>query len=303
MHARVRAVAVVALVAFTSSAASSIGVAAGSKDDKKACIASSEKAQQLRADGKLLAAREELLVCARDVCPGVIRKDCAKWLGELEDALPSIVLGAKDGKGHDLEDVRVSIDGAQVTATLDGKAVPIDPGPHALLFQHTGSPDVEDKIVVREGEKNRFVTVKIHVAGDDVPDASTTSGDGAGASTEAPKKIPTASWILGGVGVAALGSFAFFGLKGKSDESSLRSSCAPACADSDVSAVHTKYVIADVSLVVSVASLGVAAYLYFSQPRTLEAPKTTTSSSASLVPRFDVKVDAHGGFAVLGGSW
>lgn len=297
MHARVRIVAVVALVSFV---APSVGVAAGSKDDKKACIASSEKAQQLRADGKLIASRQELLVCARDVCPGVIRKDCAKWLGELEDALPSIVLGAKDGKGHDLEDVRVSIDGTQVTSSLDGKAVPIDPGPHVLLFQHAGSTDVEDKIVVREGEKNRFVTVTIHVPGDDAPDVP--AGGAASPAEPAPRTVPTATWILGGVGVAALGSFAFFGLKGKSDESSLRSSCAPACSDSDVSAVHTKYVIADVSLLVSVASLGVAAYLYFSQPRETEAPKST-SASASFAPRFDVKVDAHGGFAVLGGSF
>src|SRR5580765_5052723 len=103
MHARAREVAVLALAVVVASP--SVGVAAGSNDDKKACIASSEKAQQLRADGKLLASRQELLVCARDVCPGVVRKDCAKWLGELEDALPSIVLGAKDGKGHDLEDV------------------------------------------------------------------------------------------------------------------------------------------------------------------------------------------------------
>jgi hypothetical protein len=298
MRARVRPVAVVALASFVCILRSPIVDAAPTaKEEKKACIATSEKAQQLRADGKLLASREQLLVCARDVCPGVIRKDCAKWLGELEDALPSIVLGAKDGKGHDLEEVRVSIDGTQVTTTLDGKAVPIDPGPHVLLFQRAGSPDVEDKIVVREGEKNRFVTVKIHVEGDDVPDAPTTA---TGPETETPRTIPTATWILGGVGVAALGSFAFFGLKGKSDESSLRSSCAPACADSDVSAVHTKYVIADVSLLVSVASLSVAAYLYFSQPRTLEAPKSTT---ASFAPRFDVRVDAHGGFAVVGGSF
>jgi hypothetical protein len=107
-------------------------------------------------------------------------------------------------------------------------------------------------------------------------------------------------WALGGVGVAALASFAFFGITGKHDESNLRSTCAPACADSDVSAIHTKYVVADVSLAVSVASLGVAAYLYFSQPRATEAPATTTTS---FVPRFDVGLDAHGGFAVVGGSF
>src|SRR5579859_5937510 len=123
MRARARSIVVVALSIVVASQA---GAAPTAKEEKKACIAASEKAQQLRADGKLLASREQLLVCARDVCPGVIRKDCAKWLGELEDALPSIVLGAKDGKGRDLEDVRVDIDGVQATSALDGKAIPID---------------------------------------------------------------------------------------------------------------------------------------------------------------------------------
>lgn len=297
---RLRAACSVVVSLALLSAGAPVRAAPTSKEDKKACIAASEKAQQLRSDGELLAAREEMLVCAREVCPGVIRKDCAKWLGELEDALPSIVFGAKDGRGHDLEEVKVSIDGTVVTTTLDGKAIAVDPGPHVVKFEHAGSPDVEDKIVVREGEKNRFVTVKIRVPGDDVVETSTTPNASAGEGNVAPRKIPTATVVLGGVGLVALGSFVFFGLEGKSDESHLRSTCAPVCSDSDVSAVHSKYVVADVSLLVSVASLGVAAYLYYSQPRELESPKSTITSHA---PAFDLRVDAHGAFAVFGGAF
>ena len=48
-------------------------------DDKEQCVAASEQAQTLKDEGKLRAARSQLLACARDVCPGIVRKDCDKW--------------------------------------------------------------------------------------------------------------------------------------------------------------------------------------------------------------------------------
>src|SRR5271156_3625369 len=64
-------------------------------DEKAACIAASEDAQQLKLDGKLTLARARLLGCARAECPAIVRQDCAQWIAEVDAALPTVVLGAR----------------------------------------------------------------------------------------------------------------------------------------------------------------------------------------------------------------
>src|SRR5208282_6086778 len=71
-------------------------------DDKQDCIAESEAGQDKKLRGNLREAREQLLICARDVCPAIVRQDCTQWLTEIIAALPSVVVGARDWQGHDL---------------------------------------------------------------------------------------------------------------------------------------------------------------------------------------------------------
>ena len=52
----------------------------------------------------------------------------------------SVVPAAKDKKGRDIVDVKVSIDGKVVTETLDGKALPVDPGVHTFRFETKNAP-------------------------------------------------------------------------------------------------------------------------------------------------------------------
>src|SRR4051794_12629458 len=106
-----------------------------SPQEKKACAVASEKAQALRSEGKMIAARELLLVCARDICPTVVRKDCSRWVAEVDEALPSIVVAAKDEDGHDVTDAKVFVDDQPFSDSLDGKAQPIDPGAHVVRLE------------------------------------------------------------------------------------------------------------------------------------------------------------------------
>src|SRR5688572_22684557 len=82
-----------------------------SADEKQQCIAASEKAQQLKNAGKLSEARDQLAVCGRPECPKLVEKDCNEWMREVLAILPSVVVGAKDKKGRDIVEARVSIDG------------------------------------------------------------------------------------------------------------------------------------------------------------------------------------------------
>ena len=74
-------------------------------------------------------------------------------------------------------------------------------------------------------------------------------------------RVPTASYVLGGLSLAALGSFTYFGLSGRGMERALSDECSPRCSDARVDSVRTQYVIADVSLGIAVVSLGIATVL------------------------------------------
>src|SRR4051812_16562109 len=105
-------------VAMATVAAGVTIVAPAAADEKAICVAASEKAQQLRSTGKLVEAREQLKVCGRRECPKLIQQDCTQWTSEVLATLPSAVPAAKDRKGRDIVDVRLTVDGKVVAESL-----------------------------------------------------------------------------------------------------------------------------------------------------------------------------------------
>ncbi|MEO6420602.1 MAG: hypothetical protein ABIP39_14405, partial [Polyangiaceae bacterium] len=91
------------LLVFTSGIAASRDAFAGDTDR---CVNAAEQAQRLRRDGHLRSARESLVACARETCPGPVRVDCKQWLGEVDADLPSIVVRALEDDGRAITDVR-----------------------------------------------------------------------------------------------------------------------------------------------------------------------------------------------------
>ncbi len=101
---------------------------AGATPTRAECVSASEDAQLMRIKGQLRAARANLLVCSQDDCPKIVKQDCTGWLDEVDRAIPTVVLGARDARGQDLTDVHVAMDGTSLALRLDGKAIPVDPG-------------------------------------------------------------------------------------------------------------------------------------------------------------------------------
>jgi hypothetical protein len=223
--------------------------------DKAACIQAAESGQRLRADGKLLLARAQFYTCAEASCPKVVQIDCARWAGEVDKGLPTVVLYATEG-GRDVSEIEVKLDGEPWLARIDGKALPLDPGPHRLSFVHAGS-EAELEVVIVEGEKNRkLVATFLPLAAP--PPLSTT----APAAPAADPGVPAASWILGGVGLFGVAAFSALGLSGRSDLDALRKSCAPGCRDDQLQPVRNKLLAADLSLAAGVVSVAIAAWLF-----------------------------------------
>src|SRR5205807_1214100 len=104
-------------------------------DVKAACVAASTEGQSLRDAGKLKAARDQFVSCARDQCPTVVRRYCADWLTDVERRLPSIVLRAQTSDGRDVTDARVMLDGQPLAEGLGGTAITVDPGAHDVRYQ------------------------------------------------------------------------------------------------------------------------------------------------------------------------
>ncbi len=247
--------------------------ASASADDKQLCVAASEKAQQLRSAGKLVEARAQLNVCGRSECPKLIQQDCTQWMSEVLSSLPSVVPGAKDRKGRDIVDARLTVDGKVVTETLDGKPIVLDPGVHSFVFEAKGmsgagaADSVKEQFVIKPGEKNRLVSVTI-ATGDDTGAGGAvttrpggeTSGPPAEAATSSP---PIAAYVLGGLGIVALGAAGVMGLLANSDARDLRSTCAPNCKQSDVDSIQTRYTIGGVTAGVGGALLITGVVLFF----------------------------------------
>lgn len=228
------------------------------------CPTASEEGQRARDQGKVLEARELFRICSKATCPGVVRKDCTKWLSEIEESIPSIVIAARDGAGADITNVRVLVDGQEVATRADGKAIPINPGEHSLRFEAPNLPPKTESLVVRTGEKNRLVKVQLGEPAKTPPPGTppigppTVDQQQRAAESSSP---PVLGYVLGGVGILAIGGFAILGATAKSDLDDLKSTCAPYCAESDLDSVKSRMLVADILLGTGAVALVVGAIL------------------------------------------
>jgi len=252
-------------------------------DDARArCSDAYVNGQHLLRDRKLVEAREPLLICARSPCAASIQPECAGWLSEAERAVPSVVLAAHDARGKDLVLVSVLVDGQPFAQRIDGASIELDPGLHVFRMEAAGLRPVEQTVVVHEGEKSRLVTATLEDALEATPVVAVDS--------RRPSRVP--AYVLGGVGVAAAASFAYFGISGLVLRGQL-ASCRGHCMQSQVDPGNADWVGADVSLGVSLVSLGLATYLFL---RAQPAPAQAKAAALRLV----VAPTPGGGVASVG---
>jgi hypothetical protein len=265
-------------------------------DDKQACIAASEDAQQLRIDGKLRAAQARLLECAKPACPAIVRQDCTQWMTEVVAATPSIVLGARDAQGHDVLAVRVSVDGTPVGDSLDGRPLPVDPGVHLFRFESATVPGLaaDAQVLVRAGEKNREITVTLAAPGaTPAPHGAPSRTDAAAPPTRSG--VPALAWVFGGLAVASLGTALAFDVAQALEYDHLSNTCGGHCSPDQVTKVATERWIAGGALGVGVISLGVATILFVTRPAAARPPPPAVGLGFEPLP--------HGGFGTLVGHF
>jgi hypothetical protein len=270
-------------------------------DAKVECIRAHEQAQTLRQSGHLGAARRALLTCVQSTCPGLVREDCGRWLGQLDVEQPSVVIAARDEAGKDTASVQVLVDGAALVTRLDGEPVDVDPGLHTFRFVLPSGRAVEREVLVRAGEKARELSVTF-----EPPPPPATSVPPAAAPTFGPPpppatNIPPAAAptfgpmrtaapparslppersapgnivvgvIAGIVGAAALGSAIYFTVKQANEADALHEECPRGCPTSaalrnQVNEAMTSRVQEGVSFAVAGLATGVALYFLLARP-------------------------------------
>jgi hypothetical protein len=175
-------------------------------------------------------------------------------VAELDRLVPRATLKLENHP--EVTDVR--LDGKSIPRAEWAAPVPIDPGEHVFQFSGTGKQDLEKRINVRESET---ITVEI----DPLIDASAGQGAAAGGGDVSTKdgSSPTLGYILGGVGIAAIGVGTITGIvainhKSTADDRFDRRD--PAFKDSD-DAASTMALVSTISWVVGLVGVGAGTYL------------------------------------------
>jgi hypothetical protein len=184
-------------------------------DDKADCLAAAASGQNFRDAHQLVEARDKFRVCARDVCPVVVQRDCLGWLDAVERSLPTVVVSAKDGDGNDLIDVRVSVDGVAVATRLDGHSMPLDPGPHTFGFELSNGTKFERRVIVKEGSANQDVSVVLGTPTKVAPPVEHAATPIASLPPTPETSVDAwsiAGYSIAGVGIVGLGLGALFGV-------------------------------------------------------------------------------------------
>jgi hypothetical protein len=287
---------------------------------KEVCLSSADLGQSLRDDGKFSLARDQFATCARDVCPKLVHDQCAEWLHQLDESMPTVVFHAKDDHGADVTTARVLEDGKLVAATIDGKPMPVDPGSHDFRFERDDPRQATTVHAgLRAGEKNRDVTAAFAAVEGAAP--SSPEGLGGPASPAAPETPASSSTFWSGRNVTSLallvggatgvGLGVVFGLQSQNDKSeaaTLRTtvgttgcpmpSVSPTCQQlsNKVDAQNSAALISDVLYVAGGVLAAGALTTWLLWPKSADEPHAGTAWVAPILGPTSAGVGAGGSF-------
>ncbi len=202
--------------------------------------------------GKLATAWErygellEVLPPADDRRPFV-----AESVARLERVVPrlTILLGAPLVDG-----TTVTRDGVDLGSASVGVELPADPGPHSVVVVAPGRAARSYAVVLAPGQR---LTLRAETGAPIAEAGGTDRPPGA--------HVPTAAWIVGGIGVSALAVGAFLGVRALSERSASDGLCTMGvCRDQagldDYDAARSEALGADIALGIGAVALAVGGY-------------------------------------------
>jgi hypothetical protein len=178
--------------------------------------------------------------------------------------MPSILIEVRGEGGALRGDVEVWIDGTRRAESLTGMSLPLDPGEHDVEIRSAGGIPEKRRVLVNVGAKGQRVAFSLAAsAGEKGRVAPRVRKNEPAPDTGSP---PTAAYVLGGIGLVALGVGGYFGYTAKTRADELED-CRPTCSRDDADSMRQKALVADVSLGVGVVALGIATVLWVTSGR------------------------------------
>lgn len=278
--------------------------ACAAEDRDRDCSAVYDAAFEQEHAGHLRDAQSIYQNCAIDSCSNPVRQSCEAKLFRLELDVPSVVPLAKDAAGEPLVDARVTMDGAELSSHLDGRAFSVDPGLHQFVWSSGGSVIGSERVVIAQGQRNRELmmamtpapvapqpmaaneaetlvkpaSVARHQAELPVPRAATAANHGS---------VSLTPYVLGGTALLGAGAYALLSSWARGDNAAL-GRCSPNCAQASVSHVRTLYLAADISLgVAAAAAIGSIATFTLGGTSSEHEPAPKRSFALSVQPERD----------------
>jgi hypothetical protein len=191
-----------------------------------------------------------------------VQADCTKFLERVRVGMPRFTVRALVD-GHETARVRVRVDGVEVTSTLSGRPLAVDPGERTIEVDFAERGVRRETIVFRQGEGLRELTIEALALPRPSPPPLASVLVPTTPRAETPRRrSPLLAPVMVGVAAVGLGSFAFFGLSGLSRESDLEQRCGPPCTPDDLAPLKREYAIADVSLGVAAIAGALAVWLF-----------------------------------------
>jgi len=244
----------------------------------ESCSAAYERSQTEKVAGHYLAATAAALECSQLGCNPAIVRECVRFYEQLQQDTPTLVFSARKAEGGELTEVRVEMDGKPVVEQIDGRPFKLDPGPHEFVFIHPVRGRKELSETARVGDHARVLEATFAD-----PNAPPPAAPVAPVAVKPGPAVPVMTWVLGGVGILGLGSFALFRVSAVSDYNNYNANCSPQCNPADIDAVHRKFMISYASLGVGIAGVVGAGLVFALTPRHHGGKEV----QASVVPQRD----------------
>jgi PEGA domain len=220
--------------------------------EPETCSVAYARGQEERLAGRLFNARAAFQQCASAGCSTSLASDCSRWVSEVEADLPTIRVAIHDEHGAAVATSKLFIDGIATPLAALSAPIVLEAGPHELRVEAPGYQPVRLETALRPSDREVAVAVTLRPP---QPPRRDTSAD----------QVPTAAWVLAGVGTAALGGSIYFGIRANNEYHDLKQRCAPACEPSASDGMYTKAVISDVALAASVVAFAASAIVYFTR--------------------------------------
>ncbi|HEX3850408.1 MAG TPA: hypothetical protein VHW01_05540, partial [Polyangiaceae bacterium] len=241
----------------------SLAATARAEQSVEACSSAYTLGQEERLAGHLYSAQKQFDLCADPSCPRAIVSDCERWTREVVSDLPTVLITATTTSGQPMPGLKVTVDGAAVSSGQLLKPFMLDAGQHVLRFEAPGYESLEIEPSLRARDHEVPISAVLRPIAPVASPSSNVAGTDHASTPD--RALPVTALTFAGIGVVALGTSVFFGIRAKNEYDDLKASCAPSCASSQASSVHTKAVVSDVALTTSVVAFGAAAYFYFSK--------------------------------------